>query len=120
MQRLCVLSALFVFSLAAQDHAAISGTVTDPSGALVGAAAVELKSGATGLRRSAATNEEGLYEITALSVGTYSITISKSGFKPTTVYQIDLQYGETRTIDAKLEVGGTSELVEVSAPAETV
>jgi len=53
-------------------------------------------------------------------VGTYTLRISKAGFKPTEISQVDLQFGETRTIDAKLEVGGVAEVVEVTAAAETL
>ena len=106
--------------VSAQDRAAISGAVTDPAGALVPAAAVELKSEATGLRRATATSDRGLYEINALPVGTYTITITKPGFKPATVDQVVVRYGETRTIDARLEIGGTTETVEVTATAEVL
>ncbi len=120
MQRRCVALFVFVLPLFGQDRAAINGTITDASGALVGGASVELKSAATGLHRGAMTNEEGLYEITPLPVGAYTVVISKAGFRSTTVSEIDLQYGETRTIDAKLEVGGTTETVEVTAAAEAL
>jgi len=106
--------------LSAQDRAAISGAVTDASGSLVAAAEVELKSNATGVRHVTVTTERGLYEVNALPVGSYTITITKPGFKPTTVEQVDVRYGETRTIDARLEVGGTSEIVEVTATAEVL
>ena len=104
----------------AQDRAAVNGTVSDPSGAAVPAAMVDLKSAATGLHRTAETNEAGLYEIALLPVGTYSITITKTGFKPATINEIDLQYSETRTIDAKLEVGATTEAVQITATAEAL
>jgi hypothetical protein len=104
----------------AQDRAAINGTVTDASGALIGGAEIALKSEVIGLHRNTATNDKGLYEITPLPVGTYSLTITKTGFKPTTISQIDLQFAETRTIDAGLEVGGVTETVQVTATAETV
>jgi hypothetical protein len=104
----------------AQDRAAISGVVVDTSGALVTAASVELKSTATGIRHTTATSDRGLYEVTALPVGTYTITITKPGFKPTVVDEVAVRYGETRTIDARLEVGGTAETVEVTATAEVL
>jgi len=94
--------------------------VTDPSGALVATASVDLKSNDTGVLRSAITDERGLYQINALSVGSYTITITKPGFKPTKVDQVDLRYGETRTIDARLEIGATSDTVEVMAAAEVL
>src|SRR5215471_4289525 len=108
-----------IFSYA-QDRAAINGAVTDPATALVANATVELRSTSTGLHRLVLTNDVGLYEITALPVGSYTITIAKTGFKPLTIDQIDLRYGETRTIDAKLEIGGTAETVQVSATAEAL
>lgn len=84
----------FAFVLAAlpmlaQDRAAINGAVTD---------------------------QGGRYQITSLPVGTYSLKLSRSGFKPTIISHIELEYGETRTIDARLEVGATTESVE--APAQ--
>jgi hypothetical protein len=60
-----------VFPLAAQDRAAVDGTVTDSSGALVGNAKIELMAPATGLRHEAMTSESGIYEITPRPVGTY-------------------------------------------------
>lgn len=110
----------FAIPLLAQDRAAINGAVTDPSGAFIAGAPVELKSAATGLHRTALTNERGLFEIIPLPVGNYSITIAKPGFKPTVVNGIDLEYGQTRTIDVTLEVGVTSETVAVTATAEAL
>ncbi|HEY2380231.1 MAG TPA: TonB-dependent receptor, partial [Terriglobia bacterium] len=123
MRRLGLFSCLLGVSsacLLAQDRAAIDGAVTDPSGALVSGVSIELKSAATGLRRLTISSEEGLYQVTALPVGTYTLTIAKPGFRPVSIEPIDLQYGETRTIDAHLEVGETSETVQVTAAAETV
>ena len=120
MQRQCMVLFLFSLPLFGQDRAAINGAIADASGALVAGASVELKSAATGLHRAALSNEEGLYEITPLPVGRYTIVITKAGFRSTTVSGIELQYGETRTIDAKLEVGGTIETVEVTAAAEAL
>jgi hypothetical protein len=109
-----------VFSLMAQDRAAVNGTVTDPSGALVGNAQVELKSPATGLHRETLTNQDGIYEITPLPVGRYTLTVAKAQFKPIVVNEFDLQYGEIRTIDARLEIGATSETVNVAAAVEAL
>ncbi len=120
MRLFIVLCLLVPICSLAQDRAAINGTVTDATGALVMGAGIELKSSVTGLHRATETNEKGLYEITPLPVGTYGITITKAGFKPRTVSQIDLQFGETRTIDARLEVGSTSDAIVVAATVESV
>ena len=120
MQRLLLFLFLGSIVCLAQDRAAINGAVTDASGALVAGATVELKSAATGLQRATVTNDRGLYEITPLPVGNYLLTFTKPGFKATTVRDIEMLYGETRTIDARLEVGGTVDVVEVTATAEIV
>jgi hypothetical protein len=111
-------AALVCVSVSAQDRAALSGTITDPSGAAIQEAKVEVKSAATGLYRATSTNGKGLYEIAALPVGVYSLTISKAGFSPSTISDIAVQYSETRTVDARLEVGTTTESVAVVAAAE--
>ncbi|MBZ5575104.1 MAG: TonB-dependent receptor [Acidobacteriia bacterium] len=120
MRRLVTALCVLGLPLLAQDRAAINGAVTDPAGALVPGAAAELRSDATGFHRTALTNEKGLYEITGLPVGAYSITISKTGFRPTAVSGIDLQFGETRTLDTRLEVGGDAQTVQVTATAESL
>jgi hypothetical protein len=111
---LCLNSAI----LLSQDRAAIRGTVLDPTGAVVPGASIELKSAGTGLRRVTLSDDHGLYQIGALPVGSYALAISKAGFKPVSVDQIDLPYGKTRIIDPKLEVGDTSETVQVIAVTE--
>jgi hypothetical protein len=111
---------LLSFRLLAQDRAAINGSITDPAGGFVPSATVKLKNASTGLTRETQSNEAGLYEITPLPVGEYSLTISKTGFKDTTISDIDLRYAETRTIDARLELGATSDTVSVVAAAEIV
>jgi hypothetical protein len=106
--------------LVAQDRAAINGVVTDPTGAFVTGAEVDLRSPVNGLHRTVTTDQKGLYEITALPVGTYTLKISKAGFKPAEINQIDLQFGDTRTLDTRLEVGNVTDVVEVTASAEMI
>ncbi len=122
MQRATLLYLFGVCSVAvwAQDRAAITGTVTDPAGALVGSASIDLRSASTGLHRTTLSNENGLYQLEALPVGSYSITINKVGFKPVAIEGIELQYGETRTVDAQLQVGLATESVQVVATAEAL
>ena len=120
MKQLILCLSLLALPLWAQDRAGISGTVTDPTGALVAGAKVEIESTATGFRRTVMTGDSGLYEVAPLGVGVYSVHISKTGFKPVTVNGIDLQYGETRTIGARLEVGATSDAIEVAATVEAL
>jgi len=116
--------ALLVFAclpLAAQvDHASLSGTVTDASGAVIQGASVETVSAETGFRRQTITGMSGTYEIPGLPIGSYTVTFTKQGFKPTEVKGVDLVVGQPRTIDARLVVGAMSETVEVTGTLETL
>jgi hypothetical protein len=95
------------------DRSAVSGTVTDATGAVVGSATVEAVDLATGFRRSVTTGESGTYQLTALPIGTYKINVSKEGFKSVAIDKVILSAGEERTIDARLDVGGITEQVQV-------
>jgi len=116
--------ALLVFAclpLAAQvDHASLSGTVTDASGAVIQGASVETVSAETGFRRQTITGMSGTYQIPGLPIGTYTVTFTRQGFKPTEVKGVDLVVGQPRTIDARLQVGAMSETVEVTGTLETL
>src|SRR6266516_2620338 len=83
MKRLCSILWMAALPILAQDRAAINGTVTDASGALVAGASVELKSAETGLQRGALTDQGGRFQITTLPVGSYSVRMTKNGFRPT-------------------------------------
>ncbi len=111
---------VMLMSLQAQDRAAINGTVSDPSGAMVEGADVEMNSPQTGLHRRTATSSSGIYELQSLPVGTYTISISKAGFKPLVITRIDLLFGQVRTVDAKLDIGATAESVAVTASSESL
>lgn len=111
------LSLSLALPLLAQDRAVLNGTVADPKGAVVSGATVTLDSPDTGLHRQTATNADGIYEFVSLPVGTYTLTVSKSGFQPYTERQVDLLFGQTRTLDAALKLGTTSTKVEVTASA---
>lgn len=97
------------------DRATLNGTVTDASGAVVQNVKIELDCPATGLHRETETNSRGLYQVPALAIGNYKITMSKEGFKPVVFENVEFQVGQARTIDAWLQVGARTEIVEVHA-----
>ncbi|HEY1950761.1 MAG TPA: carboxypeptidase regulatory-like domain-containing protein [Bryobacteraceae bacterium] len=109
---------LGVYPLLSQTRAVINGTVTDPSGATVGDAKVQLIAPATGLRREVATHSNGIYEFPSLPVGTYNISVSKSGFATYSLSDIDVVIGQVRTLDVKLALGQAAQAVEVTASSE--
>jgi hypothetical protein len=100
------------------DRANLNGTVTDTSGAIVPNAHVEVVSPSTGFKREAETGEAGVYSITGLPVGTYDLTIFHQGFRTFQQKGITLLVGQTRTLDAQLQVGAALERVEVQAAAQ--
>ena len=67
---------------AAQTSATVSGTVRDPSGAVLAGVTVTAKSGATGLTRTAVTGPEGRYVLPQLPPGEYELRAELGGFKP--------------------------------------
>ena len=90
----------------------IVGTVTDPSGAVVSGAKVTITNAGTGQVMNLTTNSSGAYASGALAPGNYKVQISGKGFK--TVNQgIAVQVGNTATVNAKLELGQESQVIEV-------
>ncbi len=121
-------SSLFIVSLVALttslygqiERATLTGTVTDPSGASVPKARVELDSPTTGFARQVETGDSGVYSITDLPIGTYNVTVSHEGFKTFEVRGIELFVRQTRTVDARLEVGTAVARVEVQGAAQAL
>lgn len=95
--------------------ATLNGTVTDPSGAAVPNAKITISNNATGVSRSTATNDAGLYSFARIPVGTYDMTVEQAGFKSERRTGIALTVGAVATIDLTLSVGATQEMVEVTA-----
>ena len=121
-------SLLFVFVLgftvgsayAVDVNARIKGTVTDPSGAVVPGAAVIATNTATGVKYPTKSSGSGDYYLPQLPVGTYSITVSAPGFKGFTATGITLTIDQEYVEPVKLEVGNTTETLEVAADAVQV
>jgi hypothetical protein len=103
----------FCTSLLASDTASISGTVTDPSGAVVAGVTVTATNIATGVATNQTTNTQGFYSFQALPLGTYSIGVTKPGFKAYQQTGLILDVNTALTVDVTLQVGDTSEKVEV-------
>jgi hypothetical protein len=96
------------------NAAMLSGTVVDPSGAVVPNADVVLRNTATGTVESARTDGNGNYTFSGVEAGPYSLSISSQGFKTTQFSQVNLRPGFNSNINATLNVGTVSESIEVS------
>ena len=104
----------------AQDSAAISGTVFDPSGAVVARASVTAKDTDTGIGRSGDTDETGRYRLLALPVGLYEISVKRAGFAEAIRTGIHLDVGQEAVIDMTLRLGETKQQVTLSEDAHPV
>jgi hypothetical protein len=109
---------LIAFAMLALGQAArtgtLVGTVTDPAGALVPGAKVTLTNVDTAFVSHTATNEEGAYYAPFLSVGIYELRVEAAGFKAYVQKGLQIRAAEVPRIDVKLEVGATSESVQVT------
>src|SRR5215470_14290039 len=93
----------------------IVGTVMDQTGATVSGATVTLTDTATSAVRTTTTNESGRYDFPNVQPGKYNITISKTGFRQAKFSNQEVVVGEQRTLDAKLQLGEATQVVEVVA-----
>lgn len=100
----------------ATASATIQGTITDKSGAVVIGAQVVAKNKATDITRTATSSDVGDYRFELLPAGTYTVTVTRSGFA-TTSQTIEVLIGQTATVNAELKPGASSELIEVTGEA---
>lgn len=120
---LTLLLALFVFPLSASAQtttSTIEGFVNDAKKAVVTGAQVVVKNASLGIERTASTNEDGFFRVTALPAGTYSITVSATGFASRTFEAIEVTLNRTIRFDVDLEVGAVQEQVDVSAAIQLI
>ena len=99
---------------------AISGTVTDKTGAVVAGAKVTVTNQGTNVSHVVTTDSSGFYSAEGLGVGLYAINVSAPGFKESVTSGIQIDPGQRRANNAVLEVGSESSQVTVTANAEQV
>ncbi len=118
--------ALFFMLLAAtpcaaqQATAQITGTVKDPSGAIIVGSKVTLTNLDTGIAHSTVTNKQGDYLFTLVPIGAYELAVEREGFHKYEQKGITLQINQNARVDVSLQLGKTSEVVEVNADATQV
>jgi hypothetical protein len=126
MKRLQLCLAVFAvlaltFSASAQvQFAQLAGTVLDPTGAAIANAKVTATNPATGESFTATTNSTGNYTVKEVPPSVYKISVEASGFKTVTNNGITADAGTIAHVDFKLQIGKTSEVVEVTGEASQV
>src|SRR5580692_2456677 len=110
------LAILLCVSIAqAQENAELSGTVTDPTGAVIPNAKVTITNIATGESRTATSNGAGLFDFSGLNHGTYNMKVEAQGFTSFQRSNIVLNVAQTVQENAVLQVGAGSQTVTVEA-----
>jgi len=94
---------------------AISGTVQDPTGALITDARVTVGNMGTGLVRTITTNSAGQFNVPVLPAGEYKVTVEQSGFARLEQPNLTVNVGRTTTLRLELKPGGVGEVINVTA-----
>ena len=106
--------------LRAQVSASLAGVIRDPSGARIAGASITVTNVETGAARASVTDDAGRYEVLALPVGEYKISVSKAGFQEQARGGIHLAVGQEAEVDLSLHVGTERQQVLVKEEAPMV
>lgn len=111
-----VIISLSAVGLAQELAATLTGTVTDPSAAVVAGATITIHSDDTGADvRTVTTSASGSFNITNLPAGRYTVTVKNAGFQAYVAKSVILNVAEKHTLDVVLKTGQASETIEVTA-----
>jgi hypothetical protein len=94
---------------------AVQGTVTDPQGAVVNGAEVKLLDPATNIYRTHKTNEEGQFVFANVAPGTYTVTVTTTGFRTAQIDNLKVEVNKTNNVNLTLELGEVTAVVQVQA-----
>ena len=123
----CAIGLILAFAVAIAPIAALaqstptgtlSGVVKDPTGAVMPDVTILVRSTGTQLTRQTITDQTGRWTMPALSVGIFEISYEAPGFKTLTQDGVPVEASVSRTIDAELEIGATSDVVNVTENVE--
>jgi hypothetical protein len=118
---LALLAMLTVVNVASgQATTSLRGTVTDPSGKAVAGAAVVLSSSETKTARNIATGDQGEYQFLLVPPGTYTLTVTATGFRRYEEKDLALLVNTPATTNVQLKIGGTNETVTVTSEAPAI
>jgi hypothetical protein len=107
-------------AVAQQATALLTGSVKDASGAVVVGAKVTLKNANTNIARTGTTGKDGDYAFNLVPIGTYELMVEQSGFDKYVRRGITLEINQNARLDVVLQVGATSQVVEVTGDVSQV
>lgn len=105
-------SSVSIYAQGAQSGS-ITGTITDPNGAVIPGAVVVVKSDASGQEFTTTTADNGTFSVPALVSGTYTLTITAVGFKKSVAPSVKVVVGQPSSVTVALEIGEPAETVTV-------
>lgn len=108
------------WALAQTNVGVVSGTVQDPSGAVIENAVVSIHNVATGVLTTATTDKTGFYRLPSLAPGEYTLTVTSPGFKKARQVNLQVLVGTTLVKNIAMETGHVSQTVTVSGNALTL
>jgi hypothetical protein len=114
----CLFCICFMLTAQVGTEGSFLGTVTDTSGAVVPSAQIEVTHLGTGFKKTATAEADGSFNILALPIGRYSVSVRATGFKTWNLPDTELTVGSRVRVSPVLSVGETSESVSVTADAE--
>jgi hypothetical protein len=106
--------------LAQTTTGSIRGTVTDANGAPVVDATVTARNQGTNVENTFKTTGEGIYDISGLPVGRYTVTVESAGFSRAVTTDVNVNLGQVMTVDVVLQPGAVTETVTVVAGTEEI
>ena len=114
-----LLSSLILSSLAIAQTSfgRISGTVTDPAGAIIAAATVEVKNVGTQAVRTTKSDGNGFYSFSDLPIGTYSVDVNQTGFRRQQRTNLEIVADARLTVNFQMQLGDVTQTVDVTAQA---
>ena len=111
----------FIAPLQAQTlYGSLLGNITDPSGAAVPGAKVQVQNAATGLSRETETNERGAYLFPDLPAGTYEIRVTATAFGTLVQTGVNISTNLVVRADLQLKLASTNEAITVAASAPSI
>ncbi len=116
----CALLLIPAAALAQAGRGSISGTVTDPAGALIPGASITLLNQATGVEQHTVTTSAGLYSFVSLNPGEYQVTATHAGFVAVALKSLIVNIDQVTEANIRLQVGAATETVTVSGLSDLV
>jgi len=111
-----IIFALTSTTLAQEYRGTVTGTITDPNGAVVPSATIIIKNTGTNTATTVTSNGEGNYVVPLLLPGVYTVYVNENDFKTSTRESKEVRDDDRITVDFQLEIGTSAEVTVVSDP----